>query len=422
MATSHPVKRWRYAELYSSVVFLLATITLITYLVTTTERSLMVLGALASSLIVSLLVFIVSFHRVNTHIALEVSHASYSASEQFVSLYERSPVAYLTLAANGEVIRFNQAAVKLLGATTTTLTGDVFFERIIDVLKSDTGVLLGKLQSGVVVTDSEVLLRAHDKKRIWVLLSSSAEPHTDERLISLVDITEAKKVDTAKSEFVALATHQLRTPIAAIRWNTELLATSLKSTATEKQTRYLSKIERNIERMNALINDFLNVSKLEMGTFAAERVTLNLTEYLDSVIDEFADKFERKHLTLNRQEDQPGLSVVTDARLIHIIISNLLSNASKYATDNGTVWLTAAVEEGQLVLTIADNGIGIPADEVDSLFTKFYRASNAVKEQAEGTGLGLYIVKQAVEQLGGTIAVAAEADKGATFVVRLPLN
>lgn len=422
MTSHHPVKRWRYLELCSGGVFFFATLTLTAYLLSSSNWSFLVAGVLTGAALISFGTFTFSLIRVNTHLTLEAAHASYSAGEQFVSLYERSPVAYLTITSQGEVIRFNPAAVKLLRMTTSTLPRDTFFKRIMEVNKGDAGVLLGKLRSGMVVTDIEVVLQTAEEGSIWVLLSASEEPHTNERLVSLVDITEAKKVDTAKSEFVALATHQLRTPIAAIRWNTELLAKSLKDTATEKQARYVGKIERNIERMIALINDFLNVSKLEMGTFAAELVTLDLTKYLDGVLDEFAEKFEGKHLTLQRQEAQPGLTVTTDTRLFHIIVSNLLSNASKYARDNGTIWLRTAVDGRTLVVTIADDGIGIPAEEVGKLFTKFYRATNAVKEQAEGTGLGLYIVKQAAEQLGGSISVAAEANKGATFVVRLPFK
>jgi len=392
------------------------------YGVTTNPYEIEILLLLGMALLISLTGAILSMLRVNTHISLEAAHASYSAGEEFVSLYDRSPVAYLTTTADGSIVRFNPAAVKLLTTTINAMNGHNLFDQVLEVKGTDTGVMLGKLRAGMLLNDLEVHLRTYTDTDIWVLLSASAEPHTGERLVSLVDITEAKKVDTAKSEFVALATHQLRTPIAAIRWNTELLANSLKDSASEKQARYLDKISRNVVRMTTLINDFLHVSKLEMGTFAAEVESINLTEYLDGVVEEFAERFQNKHLTLDRHEGVPGLSFSTDRRLFHIIMSNLLSNASKYATDNGTVWLKANVEERMLVLTVADNGIGIPAAEVERLFTKFYRASNAVKQQAEGTGLGLYIVKQAVEQLGGTISVTAEADKGATFIVRLPIR
>ncbi len=422
MTEIHPLERWRKRELVFCSLFLASAIGTIAYGARGETQSPWLFAALLILTAVLLVTFLVVVRRVNAHIALEVEHARYTAGEEFVSLYDRSPVAYVTLAPNGSITRYNAAAVKLLGTTTDAITTLNLFNLVTTVDGTDPSVLLGKLRGGVVLRDVEVALAVSDSKTIWTLLSSATETHGGEQLVSLVDITEAKKVDTAKSEFVALATHQLRTPIAAIRWNTELLANTLKSSATEKQAKYLEKISRNVERMITLINDFLQVSKLEMGTFAAEVVSINLTEYLDAIVDEFAERFQNKQLTLKRTEQVAGLVLKTDTRLFHVILSNLLSNASKYATDNGTIWIATTATDAQVEITIADNGIGIPADEVNKLFTKFYRASNAVAKQAEGTGLGLYIVKQAVEQLGGTISVKAEADKGATFVVRLPLK
>lgn len=276
------------------------------------------------------------------------------------------------------------------------------------------------MDAGVTINDIETPLQTFDGEIIWVLLSVYKHGSYEERLVSLVDVTEQKHIDTAKSEFVALATHQLRTPISAIRWNVELLRNDMKDSQTEKQTRYLTKIERNVIRMINLINDFLSVSKLEMGTFATKDEDIVLSDFFSSIVDEFIEKINEKNITINRSESSSSLTIRADSRLFHIIVSNLVSNAVKYLNPGGNLNLSFELKGDQLELVVADNGIGIPEPEVEKLFIKFYRASNAQAHQTEGTGLGLYIVKQSVERLGGVIRVETAEDKGARFIVNIP--
>ena len=257
---------------------------------------------------------------------------------------------------------------------------------------------------------------------VWVSLSVYTSRNKNERMIAMVDVTEKKMIDTAKSEFVALATHQLRTPIAAIRWNVELLNKNLGGAKSEKQNKYIGKIDRNVHKMIHLINDFLSVSKLEMGTYAAETETVNLSEYMTSILDEFDEKIISKLITLKRTDNPPNINITTDRRLFHIIVSNLVSNAVKYLNANGELIVSYSVSDGVMNLIVADNGIGIPESELGNLFTKFYRASNAQSHQTEGTGLGLYIVKQSVENLGGTISVTSAENEGARFEVVMPVK
>jgi signal transduction histidine kinase len=205
------------------------------------------------------------------------------------------------------------------------MTGENFFDRIHPDF--DFSVILGKIKSGLTVNEEEVPLCTFENQHIWTKLSVHSRPFEEKRMLSLIDITEQKAVDTAKSEFVALATHQLRTPIAAIRWNVELLEKKLADSVTDDQSRYLVKINRNVQRMVSLINDFLSVSKLETGTFASSQEAVNLSEFFDSIVDEFSEKISEKNITLNRVDNPPQLKVMIDGRLLHIIVSNLMSNA-----------------------------------------------------------------------------------------------
>ena len=353
--------------------------------------------------------------------ANQEAQARYGVTEQFVSLYERSPMPYLTINRRGEVIMFNPATVNLFGTDTQSISGLNFLDLIIETNeKNDLSVLSGRITSGVTLKDEKIKLRTIKGDFKWVSMSVYTYEIKDQRLVSLVDITQEKIVDTAKSEFVALATHQLRTPISAIRWNLELLQKNMKETKTENQSRYLTKIERNTMRMIALINDFLSVSKLEMGTFASNIESINLTEFFTAILDEYAEKITEKNITIKRSDEPEGLVFDSDSRLLHIIVSNLMSNAVKYVESSGEVTLNFRLVDNKVFINIADNGIGVPEEEVGKLFAKFYRASNAQSHQAEGTGLGLYIVKQSVEKLGGKIEVVSGRDKGASFTVVLP--
>ena len=382
-------------------------------------RESIVAGAVSLMLLI-ILVYIQTV--VGRWMILLLSQAQYNKEDMFASLYDRSPVAFLTLNTKGAIVNANPAAVYLLESSLDNIGGVDFFNLIVEDDDTDPEMLRGKIGSEMTVNDKEVPVLTIKGNQKWVMLSAHAYSNQGEHLVSIVDVTDQKNIDTAKSEFVALATHQLRTPIAAIRWNVELLEKTVKETQTEKQTRYLSKINRNVIRMIDLINDFLSVSKLEMGTYAADMVDLNMTEFFSAILDEFAEKLTEKDITVSRNENPPQLTIRTDRRLIHIITSNLVSNAVKYLNSGGKLDLSFDLQKGVMELVVADNGIGIPSNEIENLFTKFYRATNAQSQQTEGTGLGLYIVKQSAEQLGGAITVESEENEGARFIVRLPVD
>lgn len=360
--------------------------------------------------------------KIDTQVIAILEQTNFAATEEFDSLYDRSPVAYVTIDVSGEIISFNPAAVHLFKATADTMAQVNFYQRILPSGEIDDTVLQSKISAGLTINDTEVLLQSASGKEVWVSMSVYSRREKNQRLISLMDVTEKKTIDTAKSEFVALATHQLRTPIAAIRWNVELLQRNMKDSVTPDQTRYLTKIERNVMRMISLINDFLSVSKLEMGTFATNSEVLNVPQFFDSVLDEFTEKITEKKLQLSVNENPTALEVKTDSRLLHIIVSNLVSNAVKYIKIEGKLTLKYRLEGGMLQILIADDGIGVPKTEVGKLFTKFYRASNAQSHQTEGTGLGLYVVKASVEKLGGKISFETEENVGTKFTINLPVT
>ncbi|MFT7645233.1 MAG: two-component system phosphate regulon sensor histidine kinase PhoR [Candidatus Paceibacteria bacterium] len=361
-------------------------------------------------------------HKIDGWQSMTISQSSFVQDEALAVLFDRSPLAYLIIQTNGIIDKSNPAAVNLLQGMVDEMGGLNFFNLIQTSTETDENILKSKVEAGLMVNDVEVSLETILGETIWVLLTVGQYQNLGQRLVSLVDVTEQKHVDTAKSEFVALATHQLRTPIAAIRWNVELLQKNLKDTETPDQARYIDKIERNVLRMVSLINDFLSVSKLEMGTFASKEENINISNFLSAITDEFSEKITEKQLVLKRQDIPPQVTIKIDSRLLHIIVSNLVSNSVKYLKSSGELELSYELRDGQVQIVVADNGIGIPESEIPKLFTKFFRASNAQSHQTEGTGLGLYVVKQSAELLNGSITVESGEDKGAKFVVSLPVT
>ncbi len=344
-------------------------------------------------------------------------------SESFLSLFERSPVSYLIINHKGEIIKTNPATIKLLKTNTDNLLNINFFSMLVDRDDFDANIIKHKIIStDITLNEVEVAVKTLDNSEVWVLLSAyTYNYHNREYMISLIDINEQKKVDIAKSEFLALATHQLRTPIAAIRWNVELLKKKL-LVSPEKTVVYLDKIERNVLRTIDLIKDFLSVSKLEMGSYAAKPEMVEVNKFFTAVIDEFANLINDKKLSVSYEAKRPDFVIKIDKGLFHIVVSNLVSNAAKYTNQNGNLFITYELQNYTLFITIADDGIGIPEGEKAKLFSKFFRAANARNHKAEGTGLGLYVVKQAVQLLNGSIRVDSGENKGTKFYITIPVD
>lgn len=237
------------------------------------------------------------------------------------------------------------------------------------------------------------------------------------------DITKEKEVDKAKSEFVSLASHQLRTPLSAINWYTEMLLNGDAGTINDEQKKYLGEVSIGNKRMVALVNALLNVSRLDLGTFIIEPEPTDITAMIKSVLDELRPQIMTKKLQLSEVYD-PAIPTqfLADQKLLRMVFQNLLSNAVKYTPEAGSVTVSSTSKGEDLIFSVADSGMGIPASQKDKIFSKLFRADNARESDSEGTGLGLYIVKSVIEQSGGKVWFESVESKGSTFYVSLPLS
>ncbi|MDD5639510.1 MAG: PAS domain S-box protein [Candidatus Pacebacteria bacterium] len=237
------------------------------------------------------------------------------------------------------------------------------------------------------------------------------------------DITREKEIDKAKSEFVSLASHQLRTPLSIINWYTEMLANEDAGQLNEAQKSYLDEIIVGNKRMIDLVGALLNVSRIEMGTFAINPIKSNLVKISKEIINDSLIKVKLKNIKLdcNYGKNIPLMRV--DKKLFSIVIDNLISNAIKYTPPNsGKIFFKISKEPNGVLITISDNGYGILKKDKDKIFTKLFRGENVKEKETDGTGLGLYIVKSIVEQSNGKIWFESRENKGTTFYVLLPFS
>ena len=237
------------------------------------------------------------------------------------------------------------------------------------------------------------------------------------------DITKEKGIDKAKTEFVSLASHQLRTPLSTVNWYSEMLLTGDVGEVTSEQRTYLEEIYNGNQRMVDLVNTLLDVSRIELGTFVGEAKPTDIVTLTKAVIDEQKLQISEKKLKFSSKFSDSIPLVHTDPKLLRMVIQNLLSNAVKYTSEGGKITVTLSHDDKKtVILKMSDTGYGIPKNQQDKIFTKLFRADNVIGKDTEGTGLGLYIAKSIVEQAGGKLWFESVENKGTVFYATLPLG
>jgi PAS domain S-box-containing protein len=232
------------------------------------------------------------------------------------------------------------------------------------------------------------------------------------------DITERKELERLKSDFISTVSHELRTPLTSIKGYVDLVLAGDVGPLTPEQKEFLTIVSQNTTRLTELINDLLEIERLESGRIEFEFAELDLAEVLENVARSLHVNAEQKGLEF-LTEIPSGLKVRGDRERLAQVFLNLLSNAIKY-TPAGTVELRAHQEDDAVVVEVRDTGIGISESDLQKLFQKFFRSDNPYVRKVGGTGLGLSIAKAIVERHGGTITVTSQLGQGSTFTVRLP--
>jgi PAS domain S-box-containing protein len=270
-------------------------------------------------------------------------------------------------------------------------------------------VIVHKSGKKVVVADSAAPIFGEKKKVIGVV-------------VVFRDVTQERAVDRAKTEFVSLASHQLRTPLTAIKWYSEMLLDGDAGKLNKVQREYIQDINIGNQRMVDLVNSLLNVSRIDLGSFAVNPKPTDVAVVVETVLKDLVNKINDKGLIIKKQFDSKLGLINLDQQLINIVIQNLLTNAVKYTPEKGKISVELSRKPKSLFMQVTDNGYGIPKAQQGKIFNKLFRADNAVEKEPDGNGLGLYIVKAIVEQAGGKISFDSEEGKGTSFYIEMPLT
>jgi len=375
-------------------------------------------------LIVVIVFVIIISRRYARTLAGQLTEKLFSSREWFRELYDNGPVPYIVLSSNGHIRQPNKAALRLYGATANELYDKDFSDFFVQEDISSLQQYMEFFKRNVPVSGKELRIIRVDKVERWVLLSIYAIPGSKGReqygLVTLVDITERKEVERAKTEFVSLASHQLRTPLATIKWHLGVLLAGDMGVFDEKQTKYLKKVYKGNQRLIDLVNLLLNVTRAEMGTLSSQSEEVDLIEVSEGVFEEYAPQISEKRLVVEKDYQKDLPCITTDSKLTRIIFQNFISNAIKYTSEGGNMTVRVFAKEDFVSIEVSDTGYGIPLEAQDKIFTKMFRADNAKKVDTKGIGLGLYMTKSIVETLGGTINFESELGRGTTFYVLLP--
>ncbi|MGE5804423.1 MAG: response regulator [Ignavibacteria bacterium] len=329
---------------------------------------------------------------------------------------------------NGEVVLYNPSAMRYLGFEKITIE-----EYIIDKLHPAIANLIHKfLHAGNYEHKSysaqiELKNSAGQKGsggELFIEATSSPVPHPDGTLAGVVvtirNITEMKKIEILKSQFVSMVSHELKAPIAAVYGYLKLLSGGLLNISKEQEANYIIRSEIRLDGLLKMVNDLLDISRMEMKTVQRELKELNIADVIKAVIDLLQLEINKKKITveIKREENIPAFRADNDE--MNRLFINLISNAIKYNKENGKIIIEINYENKFTIIKIADTGIGLKPAEKDKLFQEFFRARNEKTKNISGTGLGLSIVKRIVESYSGKIEAESEYGTGTCFKVFLP--
>ncbi|KMQ68539.1 histidine kinase [Chryseobacterium sp. FH2] len=240
---------------------------------------------------------------------------------------------------------------------------------------------------------------------------------------TFTDIDDQKKVEKEKDEFLSIASHELKTPLTSIKAYVQLLDRKLKLDKESAEAGFMTKVQDQIEKLNNLITDLLDVSKIENGKLKINKKPANLENVIDNAIETILQTHDENKVRIERHGIKPDILIPLDEVRIEQVLINFLTNAIKYSPQNNQIIVTTFVdeEEQEVKVNVTDFGIGIPDFKQDAVFHKFYRVEES-SLQFQGMGIGLFICSEIIKQHHGNIGVSSKVDEGSTFYFTLPLN
>lgn len=236
------------------------------------------------------------------------------------------------------------------------------------------------------------------------------------------DITETKKLEQAKDNFLSIASHELQTPLTAIHWHVEMLKSDDFGELNGQQKEFVQTIDQITKQLSDLVKMLLNTSRIDVGSVAVKPEPVSLKAVIEQVVTELQGSFKEKKISVMRHFPPRMRTIPLDKILMNVAFTNLLSNGVKYNKNGGSISVSVSAEKTGYRVGVADTGMGIPLHQHDRIFSRMFRADNARMSNIQGSGLGLYITKWIVESAGGTISFSSVEGKGTTFTFTIPFT
>lgn len=262
------------------------------------------------------------------------------------------------------------------------------------------------------------------KENFIVEITSIPVTHDGERINTLVvvhDVTREKLSDKMKTEFVALAAHQLRTPTSGIKWSLKGVLDGNYGELNKSQKEILTKTYKTNDKIIKLVRDLLDIAQIEEGKYLRKLTLASIESVIRSVLESRKQEIMNKKLKVEfrREEIQ---NVMIDVEKMNIVFKNIIDNAIRYTNVGGKINIVMEKKEKEIEIRVEDNGIGIPESEQDRVFTKFFRGSNVMRIDTEGTGLGLYIARNIIEAHGGRVWFESKENEGTVVYIIIPIK
>ncbi|MBI5306217.1 PAS domain-containing protein [Candidatus Wolfebacteria bacterium] len=332
-----------------------------------------------------------------------------------------------------KIILINSTAEKLLEISLEKAVGRKIIE-IVSLLKGQEKVIVENLPVVKTLKTGEIVNIDLVDNYYYQLASGKKFPVilTDTPLIGngitgavvvFKDATNEKKLDESRSSFISIASHQLRSPLTIVRWYTEMLRDGDIGQLNDEQKKFLSQIYDSVLKLNDTINTLLFLARVESKQIKIAPSKFNILQFTQAVIDGFKLLTEEKklNLTVDANVESKDLDIFINQSFLDQVVANLLSNAIRYTKEKGNIRIKIERRDKEIAYSVQDDGIGIPENQKNRIFEKFFRAENAKEKVADGNGLGLVLAKNLVELWGGKIWFESEENKGTKFYFTIPI-
>lgn len=347
---------------------------------------------------------------------------------------------------DGVIVIDSNRVIKRMNPAATRLTGnlDESFALGLDialifrlenedgtVVSNDKNPMLNAINANQEFRSRKLILSPKDTPNKFPIEVSviPAKNQIGDKVITFRNIEKEIAEEKEQSEFISTASHEMRTPVASIEGYLGLALNPQTATIDERAKKYLESARASSQHLGKLFQDLLDVTKLDDKKIKPRLIPLDLTEYIKKLASEYEPKFREKQinyifgansLKANNHELQQKILTAADINFLQEIMSNIIENAIKYSPQGGSISINVQADENRGIISVADTGIGIPAEDLQHIFQKFYRVDNRQTREIGGTGLGLYLVKQRTEAMGGTVWAESMFGKGSTFFIALP--